>query len=433
MSDKRQPIAVFWFRRDLRLNDNIGLNHALQSGLTVLPLFIFDTTILKLLPKEDARVTFIYDQLHRINKELQLCGSSLLVEKGDPSVIWKKVIDSYNVQQVFFNHDFEPRAIKRDSAIESFLRSNEIHVHSFKDHVFFERDEVVKDDNKPYTVFTPYKNKWLHQFKSLPKYTPVDSNKYVHRLSKWSFEFPSLETIGFVRSSIVAPAYDLGVVKKYDQTRDFPALNATSFIGHHLRFGTISIRSAVAYAHERNATFLSELIWRDFFAQILFHFPNVVDQSFKPLYDRIRWENNEDHFVRWCRGETGYPIVDAGMRQLNQTGFMHNRVRMITASFLIKHLLIDWRWGEAYFAEKLLDFDLASNNGNWQWAAGCGCDAAPYFRVFNPTIQQQKFDPEFAYCKQWIQGFDQQNYLPPIIDHAFARDRVVRRFKEAFV
>lgn len=423
-------IAIFWFRRDLRLNDNTGLLAALQSGLPVLPVFIFDQHILNELPDTDARVTFLYDQLAQLQDSLATVGAGLHVAIGDPITIWQQLVQQHSVGAVFFNHDYEPYAQKRDSEITALLGAKNIAVKTFKDHVFFEKDEIVKADGLPYTVYTAYKNKWLEAFRALPPYQPTDHTRLTSQFIKHQTTLPSLKEIGFRRSSIKAPDYRLNFVKGYDQVRDFPALDQTTFVGHHLRFGTISVRSLVYFASGKNQTFLSEIIWRDFFSQILYHFPQVVEHSFKKPYDYIQWENNPELFDKWCQGKTGYPIVDAGMNQLNQTGFMHNRVRMIVASFLVKHLLIDWRWGEAYFAEKLLDFDLASNNGNWQWAAGCGCDAAPYFRVFSPALQQEKFDPHGDYVRKWIPGFDPTNYLKPIVDHKFARDRAIRRFKE---
>jgi deoxyribodipyrimidine photo-lyase len=425
-----RKISIFWFRRDLRLNDNVGLMAALKSSLPVVPIFIFDSEILEDLPKDDARVTFIYDQLVKINQELKSVNSNLLVLYGKPETIWKNLTQEYEVSEVYFNHDYEPYAINRDKIITEYLTKNGVKVQSFKDHVFFEKDEITKADGLPYTVYTAYKNKWLEKFKTLPGYHPEDEKTLRENYLKLSHAFPSLEKIGFKRSTIAIPEFRSAKVKNYGLVRDFPAKHETTFAGHHLRFGTISVRSLVYFASQKDQIFLSEIVWRDFFSQILFHFPHVVQNSFKKPYDYIQWENDADLFDKWCNGKTGYPIVDAGMNQLNQTGFMHNRVRMIVASFLVKHLLIDWRWGEAYFAEKLLDFDLASNNGNWQWAAGCGCDAAPYFRVFSPALQQERFDPKGEYLKQWIPNFDPKNYLEPIVEHKFARDRAIKRFKE---
>lgn len=427
----KEPLVVFWFRRDLRLNDNTGLVAALQSGYKVLPLFIFDKIILEHLPENDARVTFIYEQLSNISEKLQSYKSDILIEYGKPEEVWKKITTEYSVKAVFCNHDYEPYAINRDQKIRELMNSEKIGFHSFKDHVFFEKDEIQKADGTPYTVYTAYKNKWLEKFRSLPKYVSEKMEDLSTNFINVRYKKFQLSDIGFEKSKIAIPALNTSLVKDYDKHRDIPEAEKTTLAGHHLRFGTISIRSLVYFADSKNQVFLSELIWRDFFSQILYHFPHVVTESFKKKYDFIEWENDPELFEKWCKGETGYPIVDAGMKQLNQTGFMHNRVRMIVASFLVKHLLIDWRWGEAYFAEKLLDYDLASNNGNWQWAAGCGCDAAPYFRVFNPIIQQEKFDPDFNYVRKWIPGFDPENYITPIVDYKFARERIIQRFKKA--
>ncbi len=426
-----EQISVFWFRRDLRLNDNAGLYEALKSGHKVLPVFIFDTEILDSLPKDDARVTFIFDQLKSISETLKDYQSDLLIEFGNPLEVWKKLIGHYSIKAVYCNHDYEPYAISRDASVKELLNENAIQFLTFKDHVFFEKDEIVKADGSPYTVYTAYKNKWLEKFSALPVYKPKKIEDLGRNFAKVKFKIISLSDIGFRKSTIEIPEFNSALVKEYEKHRDIPSSEKTTLAGHHLRFGTISIRSLVYFSKSKNQVFLSELIWRDFFSQILFHFPRVVTESFKKQYDFIVWENDQDLFEKWCIGETGYPIVDAGIKQLNQTGFMHNRVRMIVASFLVKHLLIDWRWGEAYFAEKLLDYDLASNNGNWQWAAGCGCDAAPYFRVFNPTIQQEKFDPDFKYIRKWIPDFDSKNYIKPIVEHKFARDRIIKRFKTA--
>lgn len=426
----QKKIAVFWFRRDLRLNDNVGLTAALKSGLPVLPVFIFDDNILSELPKNDARVTFIYTELSKLNLQLIALNTGLAVKTGAPEKVWKKLTEEFVIDAVFFNHDYEPYAQKRDKEILEFLTSKKIKTNTFKDHVFFEKQEIVKADGLPYTVYTAYKNKWLENFTKLKIHKPEDEKLLSRNYFKYKSIFPSLKDIGFVESEIVAPDHRLKYVNGYELVRDFPALDKTSFVGHHLRFGTISVRALVYFAQSKNQTFLSEIIWRDFFSQILFHFPQVVDQSFKKQYDFIEWENDAELFEKWKNGKTGYPIVDAGMNQLNQTGFMHNRVRMIVASFLVKHLLIDWRWGEAYFAEKLLDYDLASNNGNWQWAAGCGCDAAPYFRVFSPSLQQERFDPKMEYIQKWIPNFDEENYIKPIVEHKFARERAIRVYKK---
>jgi deoxyribodipyrimidine photo-lyase len=422
-------ITFFWFRRDLRLEDNIALYYALKSDNVVLPVFIFDEEILDKLPKDDARVSFIYSALQEVDNQLKKIGSSLLIKKGNPIEVWNALASEFNISRVYTNKDYEPYAIKRDAEVSAFLRLNDIDFFNYKDQVIFEENEVVKNDGLPYTVYTPYKNKWLQRFNS-----KIDIKEYLINFStfyKVRLEFPSLKSIGFKESSIKVKPYNLSNLDNYDEIRDFPFQDKTSYLSPYLRFGLVSIRKVVTIALKTNATFLSELIWREFFMQILFHFPKVVTHNFKRKYDTIPWRNNEAEFNKWCKGETGYPMVDAGMRQLNTTGYMHNRVRMITAGFLCKHLLIDWRWGEGYFAEKLLDYELAANNGNWQWASGTGCDAAPYFRVFNPTTQLQKFDKDLIYSRKWIEGFDELTYPQPMVDHKFARERAIATYKKA--
>ena len=432
----KQKIVVFWFRRDLRLTDNAGLFHALKSGLPVLPVFIFDTDILeKLSSKSDARVTFIHAELRKINAETEKQGSSLKVLHDKPLDAFRKLTNEFEIAAVYTNNDYEPYAIQRDKEVEAFLKLNGIEFHSFKDHVVFEHNEVVKDDGTPYTVFTPYSRKWKQRLgdSEIPEFP---SQKHLYNLLKTEpFHFPEINEIGFERSQIQIPEMNISeqLINEYAEKRDLPALDATSKLGIYLRFGTISIREVTRIARNLSEVFLNELIWRNFFSNILWHFPQVENKAFKPKYDFIQWRNNEKEFDLWCRGETGYPLVDAGMRELNETGFMHNRVRMVTASFLTKHLLIDWRWGETYFAEKLLDFELASNNGNWQWAAGCGCDAAPYFRVFSPEAQQKKFDAQAKYILKWVPEFGTVTYPQPIVDHAFARERVLTVYKKALV
>ncbi|KAF2514336.1 cryptochrome/photolyase family protein [Flavobacterium foetidum] len=427
----KQKNNFFWFRRDLRLDDNFGLFNALQSDFPIMPLFIFDEDILDNLPKNDARVTFIFDSLQKIDVELQKYGSSILIKKGKPLAVWKSLLEEYDIQEMFYNKDYEPSAIKRDLAVSELLKQHNVEVFSFKDHVIFEEKEIVKQDGLPYTVYTPYKNKWLEKYQILGA-EEHDTKPFFSKFAQNKFTFPELAAIGFDRSSIKVQPHNLTQIENYKETRDFPALDSTSYLSPHLRFGTVSIRKLVNWANRKNQTFLSELIWREFFIQILFSFPKVVNRNFKSNYDGINWRNNEEDFKRWCTGTTGYPMVDAGMRQLNETGYMHNRVRMITASFLCKHLLISWQWGEAYFAEKLLDFELASNVGNWQWAAGTGCDAAPYFRVFNPEIQQKKFDEKGEYIRKWIPEFD-LGYNEPMVNHAFARDRAISVYKEGIL
>jgi len=422
-------INIFWFRRDLRLNDNTGLNKALASGLQVLPLFIFDTNIIDELPADDPRVSFIYDSLTSVDKELRETGSSILILLGDPLKIWKQLISEYNINEVFINKDYEPYAIERDNKIESLLAGHGTRFRRFRDQVIFEENDILKSDGKPYTVFTPYKNSWLRKFRedltsSVPKKMPENLTFYQNLI-----RFPSRGELKLQKSSIRVRDYDLSVIPDYHKYCDIPSVDKTSYLSPHLRFGTASIRELVWKAYNENPTFLNELIWREFFMQILYHFPHVVTDNFKSIYDDISWRNDENEFRRWCNGETGYPIVDAGMRQLNSTGYMHNRVRMITSGFLCKHLLTDWRWGETYFAGKLLDYELSSNNGNWQWAAGTGCDAAPYFRVFNPDTQQKKFDQAMEYTRKWVEDIDKSTYARKVVDHDFARQRAVDTYK----
>lgn len=421
-------ISVFWFRRDLRLSDNVGLQKALQAGLPVLPIFIFDSNILEELPRNDSRVTFIHKTLQSINEKLRKQGSSILCLHGKPEQVWQKLVLEYEIVNVFTNKDYEPYAIERDLKVGSILKKYNINFQSFKDQVIFEENEILKADNSPYTVYTPYKRKWLEKF----KLNKVLLNPKIENKNFLKIKFPclTLEQIGFQKSDIKVLPYNLNI-KNYAETRDFPALDSTSYLSVHLRFGTVSIREIVSQLGKDDDVFLSELIWREFFMQILFHFPQVVNQSFKAKYEKIKWRNNEKEFELWCSGKTGYPLVDAGMRQLNETGYMHNRVRMVVASFLTKHLLIDWRLGEAYFAKKLLDFELSANNGNWQWAAGTGCDATPYFRIFNPTEQIKKFDKNLKYVKKWLPDFNSLSYPQPIVEHKLARQRALNTYKQA--
>ena len=421
-------LSIFWFRRDLRVDDNTGLSAALSSGKPVIPVFIFDENIIEELPGNDARISFIYDNLRKINDFLLSCQSSLKVLKGEPLEIWRKILSEFNVKEVFFNRDYEPYALERDRKIGKLLESKGIKFHSFKDQVIFEKDQICKADGNPYTVYTPYKNRWLKRFHT----EGIRSSSIINKkgFERLKFRFPALEELGFTESSIKVKPYNLDVADNYEGTRNYPALDGTSKLGPHLRFGTVSIRYIIKGLNPGNISFLNELIWREFFMQILFHFPGVVTGNFRKKYDDILWRNNESEFDAWCKGKTGYPLVDAGMRELNQTGTMHNRVRMVVAGFLCKHLLIDWRWGEAYFAEKLLDYELSSNNGNWQWAAGTGCDAAPYFRVFNPTEQLKKFDSSLDYIKRWVPEIDRADYTEPIVDHSYARKRAIDTYKK---
>jgi len=420
-------VAVIWFRRDLRLEDNRALQGAMATGRQVLPLFIFDSNILEELPPDDPRVSFIYSRTENIHRQLRSLGSSLLVKHGDPEVIWKEILGSYEVSGVHISKDYEPYARERDQKIDQLLRDRGVTLHRHKDQVIFEEDEILKKDGTPYTVFTPYKRRWLERFSTItfPEASTLSSDHFL----PMDLPLPGLTDLGFETSPIRVRPYDLSNLDHYEDVRDYPASDGTSRLSPHLRFGTVSIRHLIKGLHPSHEPFLSELIWREFFMQILFHFPRVVDQNFHTKYNGIRWRNNEKEFDRWCMGETGYPLVDAGMRQLNETGIMHNRVRMVTASFLCKHLLIDWRWGEAYFAKKLLDFELSSNNGNWQWAAGTGCDAAPYFRIFNPHEQLKKFDRNLEYVRRWIPEYQTGNYTEPMVDHRSARARALQEYK----
>jgi deoxyribodipyrimidine photo-lyase len=431
----KTPINIFWFRRDLRLDDNVGLYHALKGGHPVLPLFIFDKEILdQLEDKDDARVTFIYQTIEDINGELKKHGSTLLVLYDKAEHAWDHIIKTYDVANVYTNHDYEPYAKKRDDAIAGKLKKHNISFKTYKDQVIFEKGEVAKSDGLPYTVYTPYMRKWYETLK--PFYLKAyPTKKYFENLFKTdALPVPSLKDMGFEKSDLPIPGKDYkDVISDYAQKRDFPGVHGTSHIGLHLRFGTVSIRELARTANGYNEkTWLNELIWREFYMMILHHFPKTMDHAFRPEYDRIKWENDEKQFEAWCRGETGFPLVDAGMRELNATGYMHNRVRMVVASFLTKDLLIDWRWGERYFARKLLDYEMASNVGGWQWSAGSGTDAVPYFRIFNPDSQLKKFDPQFIYIKKWVPEYaDFSKYPKPIIDHAFARDRCLKAFKAA--
>jgi deoxyribodipyrimidine photo-lyase len=428
-------VNIFWFRRDLRLDDNIGLNEALNNKLEVIPLFIFDENITDELDKDDPRVNFIYKQLESINSTLSTkYNSKLLVLKGNPFEVIQKLITDYNIGEVFSNHDYEPYAIARDKKITEFLSSKNIQFSSFKDQVIFEKAEITKEDKTPYVVYTPYMKKWKTKLDST-NLSDFKSKDVTHNFysKNDSYNWCTLNSLGFEKSNMEIPNYKLDedLVEKYENERNFPSLNSTSKIGPHLRFGTVSIRQVLLFVLKcKNEVFLQELIWREFFMQILWFFPNTQTRCFKEKYENVQWLYDEESFKKWCEGKTGYPIVDAGMRELNATGFMHNRVRMITAGFLCKHLLIDWRWGEAYFAKKLFDYELSSNIGNWQWAAGTGVDSAPYFRIFNPTTQAIKFDKELKYINKWVTNLNELDYPKPMVDHKFARQRCLETYKK---
>ena len=423
--------TIHWFRRDLRIKDNTALFHALSQNNNVQCIFIFDENIIDELPRNDHRISFIYDSLSKLNSELNKHGSALKIYKGKPIDIFKKIITKYEIDYIYLNKDYEPYGISRDNQIKELL-NNKIGLKTFKDHVVFEETEITKDDGKPYTIYTPYSKKWLKKFHET-EIKEYNVDPFLKNLKKNKFlNIKSREDLDFVKSNIIVYDYNTSnnVIINYNNTRNFPSINGTSKIGPFLRFGLISIRSLAIKSSKTDITYLKELIWRDFFAQILFNFPNVIDKSFKAKYDNIVWENNENFLEKWKNGKTGYPIVDAGMRELNNTGFMHNRVRMITASFLCKHLLVDWRFGEAYFAKKLFDYELSSNNGNWQWAAGSGCDAAPYFRVFNPYTQQEKFDGNFSYIKKWVPEYNSREYIKPLVIHKDARLKAIEHYKK---
>lgn len=428
----KPQVAIFWFRRDLRLHDNRSLYHAHQEEFPVQPIFIFDTNILNELPKKDARVEFIHQEISRLQNEIEKQGGTIDVRVGEPMEIWKKLTEDYEVKAVWANKDYEPYARDRDQKIYEFLKDKGVEFRAKKDHVIFEKDEIVKDNGDPYVVYTPYSKLWKKSLTGghLSAYQSEDQSHWHKTDSK---KIPSLHELGFEPAGIEFPSRKLDekIVKKYDETRDIPGIQGTSRMSLHLRFGTVSIRELVKEAKQLNEKYLNELIWRDFYQAILWHFPQVVDTNFNRKYDGVKWRNNDEEFEKWKKGKTGYPIVDAGMRELNETGFMHNRVRMIVASFLTKHLLIDWRWGEAYFAEKLLDYELASNNGGWQWAAGTGVDAQPYFRIFNPYSQTEKFDKDRKYINRWVPEIDTQYYPKPIVDHKVARERCLEAYKSA--
>lgn len=429
---QKQKVSLFWFRRDLRLEDNVGLSEALSAKYPVLPIFIFDKGILeKFEGTKDRRIDYFHQALQHINTSLKKYNSHVKTFYGHPLEVFKLLLKDYDIQTVYANRDYEPEAVKRDKELYSFLKKQEISFKGYKDQVIFDKDEILTNSGTPYKVYTPYAKKWrsMLQKKHYAKKEMVFDNFLKMDFSK----ILSLNEMGYEKTDMnfCPPELDALIINDYDKTRDYPAENGTTHLGIALRFGTISIRRCVAFALKHNETWLSELIWREFFIQILYHFPRVVNESFKKKYDTINWRNIEEEFDLWCQGKTGFPLVDAGMRELNQTGYMHNRVRMLVASFLVKDLLIDWRWGEAYFAQKLNDYELSSNNGNWQWAAGSGCDAAPYFRVFNPTAQIKKFDKDLKYIKKWIPEFETSKYADPIVNHKEARKRALAVYGQA--
>lgn len=430
-----EKINIFWFRRDLRLDDNVGFLAALKDNLPVLPIFIFDSEILDSLPEDDARVTFIFETLQDMRSELQENhNSSLAMYHGKPEEVFKKLLKDYKVGKVFTNRDYEPYAKDRDEKIQKLLKDNDAEFETFKDQVIFEKDEVVKGDGDPYVVYTPYMKTWMQHFKDIDLKIHYTSQYLDNLVQNTRLPNLSLSDIGFKKSSLKVPNFDTTptLIQQYEDTRNIPAKDGTSRLGPHLRFGTVSVRKMVKKANnENNKTFLQELVWREFFMQVLYHNPSTVTDAFKSKYDNINWRNKKNEFEKWKAGKTGFPLVDAGMRQLNKSGFMHNRVRMLVGSFLCKHLLIDWRWGEAYFAEKLLDYEMSSNVGNWQWVAGSGVDAVPYFRIFNPTTQIDKFDKEKKYIKEWVEEFGTDDYPEKMVDHKEARERALSTYKAA--
>lgn len=428
------PVNIFWFRRDMRLNDNVGLYQALQSNKPVLPVFIFDTHILEHLETYDSRVHFIHDTIQELQEELSKVGSALWVFHGTPIDAFKQLCEDFTIEEVFINRDYEPYAREREQQLLDFFNEKGVGFKGFKDQVIFEKKEIVKDDNSPYVVYSPYGKKWTKVFQE-QGITHYPSEHFKDNFIKTdAWPIPSLADMGFKRTSVPFPdkKVDDSVIRDYHQNRNFPYVNGTSRLSVHLRFGTVSIRNLVEKAARLNNAFLNELTWRDFYQMILWHFPRVVHESFKKAFDAIPWRNDETDFQKWCEGITGYPMVDAGMRQLNTIGYMHNRLRMVTASFLTKHLLIDWRWGEAYFGKQLLDYELSSNNGGWQWAAGSGVDAAPYFRIFNPQRQIERFDPDYKFIRYWVPEYGTPDYPQPIVEHKWARNRALETFKSTF-
>lgn len=434
---KEGPSVLFWFRRDLRLYDNEGLHRALLASGKVLPVFVFDKVILDdLEERDDPRVTFIYREILKIKAKLKGWGSDLLTYYGTPMqafIHWKEKYPE--IEAVFTNHDFEVYAKNRDKEIAEFLKQNGVKFNHFKDHVIFEGKEIVTAEGNPMSVYSPYAKKWRDFLTD-----DMLEEREVEGLKENFFQVdeiddvPTLASMNFWENDFPFPEKKVtpAELKEYAESRNFPAADGTTHLSLHLRFGTVSIRQAVKAGLQYSDKWLSELIWRDFYAQVLDNNPRVEQESFRPEYDNIKWRNNEAEFKAWCQGKTGYPMVDAGMRQLNTEHWMHNRLRMVTASFLCKHLLIDWRWGDAYFARKLLDYDLASNNGGWQWAAGSGTDAAPYFRIFNPSLQWEKFDKKSEFVRQYVPEYQSQEYISnPIVEHNFARKRALEVYAKA--
>ncbi|TGE15405.1 cryptochrome/photolyase family protein [Hymenobacter elongatus] len=433
-------IVLFWHRRDLRLHDNAGLAVALQSGLPVVPLFIYDREILDQLPsRRDARVTFIYDEVERLGRQTEQAGGTFLAFYGRPLEVFAQLVQHYEVAGVYTNEDYEPYAAVRDAAIAELIKPAGTEFRVFKDQVIFAKNEILSKSGTPPRVFGAYSKTWLAALRD-EHLVPYPSTEHFVESNLMPLAEaaprPTLEQMGFERYEQFVPAAELpaaALVSNYHNTRDKPGLvNSSTRRSVHLRFGTLSVRELMQQAKELNPKLLNELIWRDFFMMILWHYPFTATESYDPRLRLVPYRNNEDEFRAWCEGRTGYPLVDAGMRELNQTGYMPNRARIAAAGFLVKHLLIDWRWGDRYFADKLLDYDMSQNVGNWQWMAGTGAVAAPWFRVYSPQSQQEQYDTTFDYVRQWIPEFGTRDYPTPIVEHKFARERAIATFRAAY-